>query len=102
MMAHTAGKCLDAEKNKRGKAMLAQIRSASFREWVLPNQDLTICAAIKTNRPGYATADCYIESNNVKVCSAELFFAFLPYDKMANNYVDEVLQSYLAANPLGK
>ena len=34
MMAQTAGKCLDAERRPRGKAMLAKIVSASFRQWV--------------------------------------------------------------------
>ena len=37
MMAQTAGKCLDASNLQRGKAMLVQIRKASFRQWVRPD-----------------------------------------------------------------
>ena len=42
MMAQAAGKCLDAEKKPRGKAMLARIKSASFHHWVLPNQEIRL------------------------------------------------------------
>jgi 3-hydroxyacyl-[acyl-carrier-protein] dehydratase len=98
MMAQAAGKCLDAERKPRGKAMLARIVSASFRDWVAPNQRAVISAGIKANHAKYATADCYVEVNNKKVCSAELFFAFLPTERLAPGYVDEVLESYLTAS----
>ncbi len=95
MMAQAAGKCLDAEKKSRGKAMLAQIISASFRGWVTPNHDAIINAAIKTNRSSFATANCHIEVNGKSICTSELFFSFVPFDKFAPDYVDEVLVSYL-------
>jgi 3-hydroxyacyl-[acyl-carrier-protein] dehydratase len=95
MMAQAAGKCLDAERNPRGKAMLARIVSASFRDWVGPNEQAVISAEIKTSQPKYATADCYVEVRNKKVCSAELLFAFLPMERLAPGYIDEVLESYL-------
>ena len=98
MMAQAAGKCLDAEKKPRGKAMLARIVSASFREWVGPDEKAIICAEIKTNQPKYATAQCYVEVREEKVCTAELFFAFLPMDKLAKDYVDEVLEAYLRSS----
>ena len=95
MMAQAAGKCLDAERKPRGKAMLARIISASFRDWVSPNEEAVISAEIKTNQTKYATADCWVEVRNKKVCSAELFFAFLPKDRLEPGYIDEVLESYL-------
>lgn len=95
MMAQTAGKCLDAEKRPRGKAMLARINSASFREWVGPNVDAVISATIKTNRDNFATANCHIEVDSKEVCSAELLFSFVPLEKFAPGYLDEVLESYL-------
>jgi 3-hydroxyacyl-[acyl-carrier-protein] dehydratase len=94
MMAQAAGKCLDAEKKPRGKAMLAKIVSANFREWVGPGEKAVICAEIKTNQPKYATAQCSVEVKDKKVCTAELFFAFLPTDQLAPGYVDEVLEEY--------
>ena len=100
MMAQAAGKCLDSERKPRGRAMLAQIKSASFREWVGPREQAVISATIRSNREGYATADCKIEVKDRKVCSAELLFAFLPVENFAPNYRDEVLESYLAENPL--
>ena len=77
--------------------MLAQIKSASFREWVLPDQVATIFAQIRSSRPQFATADCYIEVEGRKVCSAELFFTFVAADRFAPDYRDEVLERYLTA-----
>lgn len=99
MMAQAAGKCLDAERKSRGKAMLAKIISASFRDWVHPDQDAIIYADIRANQETFATSNCYIEIGSNKVCTAELLFAFLPYEKLVEGYVDEVLESYLAKNP---
>lgn len=99
MMAQTAGKCLDAEEPERGrgKAMLAQIRSASFRDWVRPDETALISVEIKTSRPDYATAACAVEVWGRRVCTADLLFSFLPKEKFAPDYHDEVLESFLAS-----
>ena len=97
MMAQAAGKCLDAEKRPRGKAMLAKITSASFREWVLPEQEAIIHATVRSNQEAYATSSCRVDVESKAVCSAELLFVFLPYEKLAPGYVDEVLESFLAS-----
>lgn len=97
MMAQTAGKCLDAEGKGRGKAMLAQIRSASFRDWVRPGQTALIRAEIRANQAQYATAVCSVEVNGAKVCTAHLLFSFLPMGKFAPGYHDEILESFLAS-----
>jgi 3-hydroxyacyl-[acyl-carrier-protein] dehydratase len=99
MMAQAAGKCLDAEGSHRGKAMLGQIRSASFREWVKPGQQAVIHAEVAQNRPTYATADCFVEVDGKKVCSAELFFVFAPHEQFAPGYRDEILDAYWKAHP---
>ncbi len=98
MMAQTAGKCLDAERTHPGKAMLARINSASFREWVGPDQNAIIHADIRTNRTNFATAECSIEVKGMKVCQAELLFTFVPFEKFAPEYTDEVLEHYLSAS----
>ena len=98
MMAQAAGKCLDAEKKHQGKAMLARINSANFRDWVRPGQTAIINAEIKTNREKFATATCNIEVMSKRVCSAELFFTFVPFEKFAPDYIDEVLETYLSIN----
>ena len=77
MMAQATGKCLDAEGLPRGKAMLAKITSAGFRDWVRPGQDCLLFAAVRKNRPQFAIADTYITVDDRKVCSAELMF-FVP------------------------
>ena len=97
MMAQAAGKCLDAEDRARGKAMLAQIKSASFREWVPPGKLTTVFARIRSSRPQFATADCHVQLEGRNACSAELFFTFVPMSRFAPNYCDEVLERYLAA-----
>lgn len=96
MMAQAAGKCLDAQKHFRGKAMLAEITKAGFREWLRPGQEATIIAEIKINREKYARALCKIEVEGKKICSSDLFFVFVPYDRFAPEYRDEVLECYLS------
>jgi 3-hydroxyacyl-[acyl-carrier-protein] dehydratase len=98
-MGQTAAKCLDAESREkgRGKAMLAQIRSASFRDWVRPDETVLVKAEIRSNRDEYATAACSVEVRGNRVCTAELLFSFLPMEKFAPGYRDEVLEAFLAS-----
>lgn len=96
MMAQAAGKCLDAERRPRGKAMLAQIRSASFRHWVRPGEIAEITAAVLSSHDDVATARCHIDVAGRKVCSAELMFAFVPAERFAVGLRDEVLDNFLA------
>lgn len=96
MMAQTAGKCLDAERRPRGKAMLAKILSASFRQWVRPGDDLLIHASITANDERYASADCRVEVAGRAVAQAKLFFSFLPVDNLAGAFRDHVLEDFLA------
>lgn len=99
MMGQAAAKCLDAENREkgRGKAILAQIRSASFRDWVRPDDKALIKAEIRTNRPDYATALCSVEVRGNRVCTADLLFSFLTTERFAPGYRDEVLESFLAS-----
>ncbi|MFM9884901.1 MAG: 3-hydroxyacyl-ACP dehydratase FabZ family protein [Burkholderiales bacterium] len=96
MMAQAAGKCLDAERRPRGKAMLAKILSASFRQWVAPGSKTFLHAQIATNTDRYATADCHVEVDGKKVAQASLFFSFLPIEHFVAGYRDEVLEHYLS------
>lgn len=96
MMAQAAGKCLDAERRPRGKAMLAKINSASFRAWMKPDQVAVIDSEILNNRDKYATARCSVSVGGREISSAELFFTFIPNEDFAQDYRDEVLESFLA------
>lgn len=104
MMAQAAGKCLDAEGREKGKgkAMLAQIRSASFRDWVRPDSIALITAEVRASQAQYATAVCAIDVNGARVCTADLLFSFLPLGEFAPGYRDEVLESFLASQKHGK
>lgn len=88
MMAQAAGRCLEAEQCPRGRPMLAQIRAASFREWVRPGEIAVIFATIQASQEQFATARCHIEVGGKKVCSADLMFAFLPRDHFASGAGD--------------
>lgn len=94
MMAQAAGKCLDAEGRPRGKAMLAQILKASFREWMAPDETAHIAAEIKLNRERYATAECAVAVDGRTIATAELFFSFLPWSRLAPGYRDEILEAF--------
>jgi 3-hydroxyacyl-[acyl-carrier-protein] dehydratase len=98
MMAQATGKCLDAERRPRGKPILAQIKSASFREWVRPGETAEITATILSSLDDVATARCFIEVGGRKACSAELLLAFVPADRFAPSR-DDVLEHYLAEHP---
>lgn len=101
MMAQAAGKCLDATKSRDGKAMLGKIVSASFNQWVRPDEQAVIHATIGSNRTEFATAKCFVEVNGRKVCSSDLFFVFAPRDHFSPDYSDEVLERYLAERKAG-
>lgn len=96
MMAQAAGKCLDAQRLPRGKAMLARILSASFRQWVRPGDDTILHATISSNDERYATADCQAKVGDANVAQAKLFFSFLPTASFAADLRDTVLETYLA------
>jgi 3-hydroxyacyl-[acyl-carrier-protein] dehydratase len=96
MMAQLAGKCLDADDRARGKAMLVQIKGASFRKWVAPGEAAEIFADVTASAPTYAAARCRVNVAGEDVASAELLFAFLPYQQLSSDFRDEVLEQYLA------
>ena len=101
MMAQTAGKCLYAEDPARGRPMLAQIKAASFREWVRPGEKVLLVGEIRLSRPQFANASCRAEVNGRPVCSAELMFSFQPSSSFAPDYRDEVLERF-QKRPAGK
>lgn len=96
VMAQTAGKCLDAERHPRGKAMLMEIKSARFRGWVRPDELMTAYATITTSREQYANATCHLEVGGVRKCSAEIRAAFLPSTQLGVDFRDDVLENFLA------
>jgi 3-hydroxyacyl-[acyl-carrier-protein] dehydratase len=95
MMAQTAGKCLNAQRLPRGAAMLIEIKSARFRSWAKPDEIIRLQATIERNLDDVATARCQASVAGRKICSAELLFAFKPFDQFAPDYRDEVLESFL-------
>ena len=96
MMGQSASKALDTEMETRGKAILAKIESATFRDWVGPGQNLEFRAEIKLNRPKFAKASCQAFLNEKQVASADLLFSFVPLDKFAIHYRDRALDAFLA------
>ena len=95
MMAQAVGKCLAAEDTKRGRAMLAKVTSASFREWVKPGQLSIIEARIRSSRAQFATADCCVEVEGQAVAESSLLFAFMPHEQFAPDYRDAILDNFL-------
>ena len=94
MMAQAAGKCLAAEGAGRGWPMLAKITSASFREWVKPGEVCEIEAWIRSSRAQFATADCRVEVSGRLVAESSLLFSFVPRDRFAAEWRDEVLERF--------
>jgi 3-hydroxyacyl-[acyl-carrier-protein] dehydratase len=96
MMAQAAGKCLDAHEPGRGKAMLVQIRKASFRKWVRPGQRADIHARITASTLASGTAACRIIVDDDEAARADLLFTFVPLAQFAEDFRDEVLERHLA------
>jgi 3-hydroxyacyl-[acyl-carrier-protein] dehydratase len=99
MMAQAAGKCLNAQRLPRGNAMLVEVRSARFRQWVKPEEAIRLHATIESNQGDFATARTHAAVGGRKVCSAELLFAFKPISEFAPDYRDAVLEEWLARHP---
>lgn len=99
MMGQAAAKALDGERRPRGKAMLAKIQSASFRQWVRPGDEVHLHAEISANTERYATAECRAEVGGKPVAQASLFFTFVPPGTLAAEFRDAVLDDYLARHP---
>ena len=95
-MGQAAAKCLDAERRPRGKAMLARILSASFRQWVRPGDELQLLASIVSNEERFATAECQAQVAGKTVAQARLFFSFMPIDSFAPGFRDQMLEDFLA------
>jgi 3-hydroxyacyl-[acyl-carrier-protein] dehydratase len=95
-MGQAAAKCLDAERRSRGKAMLARILSASFRQWVRPGDELQLSATIVSNEERFATAECRAEVSERTVAQAKLLFSFMPIASFAPGFADPLLDAFLA------
>lgn len=96
MMAQAGGKCLDAQRLPRGKAMLARIVSASFRRWVRPGEEVKLHASIVANESRYATAECRAVVEDSVAAQAKLLYSFVPMGEFAPGYRDDVLEEFLA------
>lgn len=96
MMGQAAAKALDGECRPRGKAMLAKILSASFRQWVRPNDEVMLYGQITSNAERYANAECRAEVKGKPVAQASLFFTFVPTSTFGGALPDPVLDAFLA------
>lgn len=96
MMGQAAAKALDAQKLPRGKALLAKILSASFRDWVRPGTECTLVGEITANEARYANAECRLEVGGKAVAQCKLMFTFMPVENFAPGFRDELLERHLA------
>ena len=96
VMAQAAGKCLDAERRPRGKAMLIEIKAARFRGWVRPDETITVVATITSSRDEFAIADCYLQVGGKRKSTATIHAAFVPREQLSADFHDEVLEQFLS------
>lgn len=99
MMAQASGKCLEGEDYDRGRPVLAKISEATFRDWMRPGETAVITAEATKSRRAFATTSCRIDIGSRHICSAELFFSFVPHEKFGGGYRDPVLDRYLTSHP---
>lgn len=99
MMGQAAAKALDGERRARGKAMLAKIQSATFRQWVRPGDEVHLHAQISASTDRYATAECRAEVGGKAVAQASLFFTFVAPGTLSADFRDAVLDEFLSRHP---
>jgi 3-hydroxyacyl-[acyl-carrier-protein] dehydratase len=95
MMGQTAAKALNAQRLPRGNALLGEVRSARFRQWVKPGEVIRLSAEIERDQGDFAIARCQAAVAGKKVGSAELMFFFMPVEQFAPDYTDEILDDFL-------
>lgn len=95
MMGQAAAKCLASGNVERGVPFLVKIISASFRDWVSPDQTVDLLAEVVTNRPQFATVRTQASVDGVLRASADLMFGFAPRERFASGYRDAVLEDFL-------
>lgn len=96
MMGQAAAKALDAERLPRGKALLAKILSASFRDWVRPGDRCVLRGTIAANEARYANAECELDVRGRIAAQCKLMFTFMPVEKFAPGFRDPQLDAFLA------
>ena len=74
--------------------MLIQVRQASFRKWVRPDERLDIHAEITSSTPLSAAARCRVMRGSEEVASADLLYAFVPHAQFSSGYRDPILEAY--------
>lgn len=94
MMGQAAAKCLDIDLKNRGKAVLARIVSANFRDWVCPGQTIRLFANIRSLQKRFSTADCKAEVDDKQIATAELLFTFVPLNEFPHNFQDDILAKF--------
>jgi 3-hydroxymyristoyl/3-hydroxydecanoyl-(acyl carrier protein) dehydratase len=94
-MGQAAAACIEAAEPSPGKAMLVQIRKATFRRWVRPGEVVDVRAQIQARGKGYATATCRSEVGGVLAAEAELLFSFVDWSALGPGYRNEPLERYL-------
>lgn len=92
-MGQAAASCVEAIEPSPGKAMLVQIRNATFRQWVRPGEPIDVRAEVKSRTGRTATVTCRSEVGGVLAAQAELLFSFVPWEAVGGHR-DEALERY--------
>jgi 3-hydroxyacyl-[acyl-carrier-protein] dehydratase len=98
-MGQAASICIEAVPTVKGKPMLAQIKTATFRRWVRPDETLDVYAQIKTLRSSFAAISARAEHNGVLVAETELLFSFAPVAQFAAMPPNAALERYRQQHP---
>ena len=101
MMGQAAAACMEATPGLTGKPMLAQIKNATFRRWVRPDELLDVRAEIKTMRSSFAAIAARAEHKGVLVAETELLFSFAPLAQFSAVRKIPALERYQREHPSG-
>ena len=79
VMAQASGFLLLARSGLTRAPLLAAVREAKFRSFVVPETVLTVTAMLEHDGSGYAVTRGRIEAGGKRICDAELTLRTLPF-----------------------
>jgi 3-hydroxyacyl-[acyl-carrier-protein] dehydratase len=100
MMGQCSALCIDSAHSDLTSAMLIQIKSAIFRQWVKPGVLLDIYADVSSEQAKLARVEVRTEVDGSLTANAELLLTFETKDKLGLPAVDPILSTYLAQSRL--
>ncbi|MEM1433793.1 MAG: hypothetical protein AAGG11_07065 [Pseudomonadota bacterium] len=93
-MQQSGALCLESAHPEYGKALLLQIRNASFRTWVLPGQTVNAHIEVLAANARLSRIRCCAEVDGAEVCSSEVRSVWTPWSEVGLSPKHPLLEAF--------